>query len=126
MLILNEAEDAAADIYTDHAGDLQGELDDLKAQEEQLEQVCCRTSFIQAAIWKCDNVPQMTAADVKAQVEQKGLERRAAVLDANATRIMRHDSIYGHRRAPHGNKGAYKCTKCWISTGSHDSPKWDK
>lgn len=39
MLILNEAADAAADICTDHAGDLQGELDDLRVQEDQLERV---------------------------------------------------------------------------------------
>ena len=90
MLILNEAADAAADICADHLGDLQGELDDIAEREKLLEQACRRTSFIQAVIWKCDNVPRKNGADVKAQVEHRGLERRAALLDANTTKAMLH------------------------------------
>ena len=71
MLVLNEAADAAADIYTDHAGDLQAEIDDIEVREEQLELACRRNSYIQAAIWKCDNIPKFNASDIKAQVEQR-------------------------------------------------------
>ena len=87
MLILNEVADATADIYTDHLGDLQGELDDIIEQENLLEQACRRTSYTQAAIWKSDNVPKENGADVIAQVEHKGLEKRVAKLDANATKV---------------------------------------
>ena len=85
-----------------------------------------RVSHIQAAIWRCDNKPRLSAADAKAQQEQKGLERRATKLDDNTLRIAHQDSKYGHHKVPIGDKGGYRCLKCGSIASSYKSSKWNE
>ena len=65
MLALNELGDVAAGIFADHQGDRQEELQAIAVAEKQLVLVWYRVSHIQAAIWRSDNEPRVSARGVK-------------------------------------------------------------
>ena len=109
MLALNELADVAAGIFADHQGDRKEELAANAEAEKQLELICHRVSHIQAGIWHNDNKPRVSASDVKACEEQKGLNRRGDSLDDTTRKIMMQDSIYGHHRVSTNDTGGQKC-----------------